>query len=108
MLRYIQCTSVKAFGLLLSMLEKTGRVRNIKHFCWSRWICGSPDRFGTFRTPYTEATLKDLDQLFSRLVKLRPMLDELEIEGGGDDKIQQIVQGKLMQSELLAFLSNGK
>lgn len=55
----------------------------------------------TFEAPRTKAALKALHRLFSRLVKLRPVLDDLEITDGSDDKAQQIVQETLMQSQLL-------
>lgn len=96
MLFYVLRRSVEAFERFVTMLEATGRVRHLKRLSWSCWTAMDQ----TESPQYTPVSWGVRLNHVKRLVKLQPVLDELEIiEGSVDTYAELRISDELQKSQ---------
>lgn len=85
------CQSPEALHSLVTMLEKTGRIKHLKRLSLTSEVnledfkMYFPPRKTTAAIETPSNSSKLTIHLIGRLIKLGPVLEELEIIGGGDD-----------------------
>lgn len=110
LLTYTLCDSVEALESLVTMLEMTGRVKHIKCLTWNRtpWSITYGRHPGATNVlpEATAACSRALGKVVERLVKLGPVLEELETLGNSDvdDADYILLEKNLQQSKLCVLL----